>query len=181
MNAGGLSELPERGTHRDVAQQELEHHWHVSCLDSMHMDSKNPEASSTTSETLPELVTRLGHDVLTMVEARLALLKLEIVEDVQAIARQGLLMVLGGVLACAGLAMFCLSLGFVVATLLPADLGQPARYALGFGALALVALAVGVLVAWKSYRKMRQRSIRPERSLRALEDDKRWLGKRRVS
>lgn len=143
------------------------------------MDSKNH--STTTGETLPELITRLGQDVVTMVEARLALLKLELLEDVEAIARQGMLMVLGGVLACVGFALLCLSLGFAVAILLPADLGQPARYAIGFAALALAALLIGVIVAWTSYRKMRQGSIRPERSLKALEEDKRWIGKPRVS
>jgi len=145
------------------------------------MESKNPETSSTRGETLPELITRLGQDVVTMVEARLALLKLEIVQDVEGIARQGLLMVLGGVLACVGFALFCLSLGFVVAALLPTDLGQPARYALGFAAVALVALPTGVVVAWKSYRRMRQGSIHPKRSLMALEEDKRWISKQRIS
>ena len=143
------------------------------------MDSKNP--STTPGETLPELIGRLGQDLVTMVEARLALLKLEIMEDVASVARQGLLMVLGGVLACVGFALLCLSLGFVVAALLPADLDPPTRYAFGFGALALAALPVGVIVAWKSYRRMRQGSIRPERSLKALEEDKRWISKPRVS
>ena len=145
------------------------------------MESKNPETSSTHGETLPEMITRLGHDVVTMIETRLALLKLEIVEDVGGIARQGLRMVLGGVLACVGFALLCLSLGFVVAALLPADLSQPARYALGFAAVALAALLAGVVVAWKSYRRMRQGSIRPERSLRAFEEDKRWIRKQRAS
>lgn len=143
------------------------------------MDLKNP--SSTPGETLPELIARLGQDVVTMVEARLALLKLEIVKDVGAIARQGLLMMLGGVLACVGFALLCLSLGFVVAALLPDDLGQPARYAIGFAALALTALPAGVTVAWKSFRRMRQGSIHPERSLKALEEDKRWISSQRVS
>jgi uncharacterized membrane protein YqjE len=145
------------------------------------MDSKNPETSSKSGETLPEMITRLGQELVEMVEARLALLKLEIVENVEAIARQGLLMVLGGVLACVGLGLLWLSLGFVVAVLLPADLGQPARYALGFAAVALVALPAGVIVAWKSYRRIRRASIHPERSLMALEEDKRWIGKQRAS
>ena len=116
-----------------------------------------------------------------MVEARLALLKLEIMEDVEAVARRGMLMVLGGVLACVGFALLCISLGFAVAILLPADLGQPARYALGFAALALAALSIGVIVAWKSYRKLRRGSIHPERSMKALEEDKQWISKSRAS
>jgi uncharacterized membrane protein YqjE len=136
---------------------------------------------SSAAETLPEMIARLGQDVVTMVEARLALLKLEIVEDVGAIARQGLLLVLGGLLACVGFALLCLSLGFFVAVLLPTDLDPSARYALGFAILALVALPAGVVVAWKSYRSMRQNSIRPERSLEALEEDKRWIRKQRAS
>lgn len=143
------------------------------------MDSKN--SSTTPGETLPELVARLGQDVASMVEARLSLLKLEILEDVKAIARQGMFMALGGVLACVGVALLCLSLGFLIAVFLPADLGQPARYALGFGVLALVSLSAGVIVAWKGARGLRKRSIHPDRSLRALEDDKRWISKQRVS
>lgn len=143
------------------------------------MDSKRP--SPTPGEPLPELITRLGQDVVKMIEARLALLKLEIVEDIETMARQGLWMVLGAVLAIVGVALLCLSLGFAVAVLLPTDLGEPARYALGFAAVAIAAVPAGVLMALNSYRRMRQGAIHPERSLMALEEDKRWIRRQDAS
>ena len=152
----------------------------MSCLSTKRMEtSKNANTASKTSETLPELFARLGKEVLTLLEAKLGLLKLEVVEDIRVLARNSVLLVVGGVAASVGAGLLGMALGFALSTLMPAALGGAGRYAAGFAVVALAALLAGGLLILASIRRLRE-GVRPERSLKEIELDKRWIAKQRL-
>src|SRR5215210_4568837 len=119
-------------------------------------------AAQSDIESLPALFGRLGDDVMTLLDTKLSLLKVEVKEDADAYVRAGVMMSVGGIIAAIGFALVNIALAFLVATLLPYD--PPVNYALGFlitGALYLVIGAV-IIVAMKN--RLAKRDIVPNRS-----------------
>lgn len=100
------------------------------------------------ADDLPALVARLGEDVLTLVDSKLTLLKVELKEDLTAYARGSLALGTGGLLAGVGFALLNVALAFLMSALFArADLSAPVAYALGFlltGATYLIAGAAVV-------------------------------------
>ncbi len=69
------------------------------------------------TESLPSLVTRLGEDVMQLLDAKLNLLKVEIKEDVNTCTRGAVTMAIAGVIAAVGFALLNVAVGFAVSTL----------------------------------------------------------------
>ena len=109
---------------------------------------------------LPDLVARLGDDLATLVDGKLGLLKLEIREDVSAYVRGALGLAGGGVVALVGVALLGVALALLVAHAFAATGVVPeVRYVLGFLAVGVVYLAVGLAVA--RYSQQRVAAIEP--------------------
>jgi uncharacterized membrane protein YqjE len=129
-------------------------------------------------ESLPGLVGRVGEDLVTLLDAKLGLLKIEIEEDMRAYARGGVAIGAGSVIAAVGFALVNMGIGFLISALLEnTQLSQPMKYALGFlitGAIYLL-LGSGVIVLNK--KRLAGRGIVPERSIAELQKDKQWLKK----
>lgn len=125
---------------------------------------------------LPSLVERLFDDITTLLDQKLTLLKVELKEDIDAYLRGSIAIAAAVVAALVGFALINVAAAFVVSTLFSNfDIGQPARYALGFlitGAIYLVG-GVGVIVAAK--KRLADRGIVPERTVRELKRDKEWV------
>lgn len=127
-------------------------------------------------ESLPALVGRLGEDVATLVDAKLSLLKAEITEDVSAYVSSTVGVVVGAVVALVGFALLNVAVAFLVSMLFDETrLSQPVRYALGFLVTAAVYLTIGAVVVLRMKKRMAGRGLVPERSVKELEKDKRWL------
>ena len=101
----------------------------------------------TARDDLPSLVERLFSDVAQLFDQKLALLKVELKEEVNAYIRGGIVIMAAGVVVAVGFALANVALAFAVSTLFSTmDLTQPARYALGFVITGLAYLLIGTVV-----------------------------------
>lgn len=130
-------------------------------------------------ESLPALFGRLGDDVMTLVDTKLSLLKVEVKEDAEAYARAGAMMAVGGVIAAVGFAFINVAVAFFVATLLQmyTTLRPPVSYALGFIITGAIYLIIGGIIIMVVKGRMARRNPVPEQSVEELRKDKQWLKK----
>ncbi|HEX8771968.1 MAG TPA: phage holin family protein [Pyrinomonadaceae bacterium] len=126
-------------------------------------------------ESLPALFGRLGDDVMTLLDTKLSLLKVEVKEDADAYVRAGIMMSLGGVIAAIGFALVNIALALFVATLLPFD--PPVNYALGFVITGVIYLVIGAIIVIGMKNRIAKRDPVPNRSVDELRKDKQWLKK----
>jgi uncharacterized membrane protein YqjE len=141
--------------------------------------SQTSEAIDTrANRDLPSLLERLGADLTALFDQKIALLKIEVKEDVQAYVRGAIAIVAGGVVATIGFALLNVALAFGITTLLTnLDLSQPARYALGFVITGVVYLILGGLVIVVAKNRLARQGIVPQRTINELEKDKEWIRK----
>ena len=127
-------------------------------------------------ESLPSLFSRLGDDVMQLFDTKLSLLKVEIKEEANEYARDGIMIGLGGVIAAIGFALFNVAVAFGISTLLTnVDISQPARYAIGFLAAGLLYLIVGAIMITTMKKRLAKQSLVPDRTVKELRKDKQWL------
>jgi uncharacterized membrane protein YqjE len=139
--------------------------------------ARNNQAG-TEIETLPTLFTRLGDDVLQLLDTKLSLLKVEVKEDANAYISDGIKLSIGGVIAAIGFALLNVAIAFGVSTLFAnTSLSQPARYALGFVITGAVYLIIGGIIFLAAKNKLTRRNLVPERTVEELRKDKQWLKK----
>jgi uncharacterized membrane protein YqjE len=132
----------------------------------------------TTRDDLPSLVERLFSDVAQLFDQKLALLRVELKEEVDAYVRGSIVIVAAGVVVAVGFALANVALAFAVSTLFSTlDLTQPARYALGFVITGLAYLLIGTLVILITKNRLAQQGLVPRRTVRELQRDKEWLQK----
>lgn len=128
------------------------------------------------TESLPSLVTRLGEDVMQLLDAKLNLLKVEIKEDVNTYIRGAATMAIAGVIAAVGFALLNVAVGFAVSTLFAtANLSQPAKYALGFVITGIFYLIVGGIIVMAVKSRLAKADLVPNRTVEELRKDKQWL------
>lgn len=132
--------------------------------------------SSTSGESLPTLIGRLGEDIVTLLDTKLELLKIEIKEDINAFARGSLSIGLGGLILVIGFLLANIAFAFLVSSLFEkAQLSQPLKYAFGFIITGMIYLVIGGIVIFIAMKRLGKQDLSPERSLKELEKDKQWL------
>lgn len=125
---------------------------------------------------LPSLVERLAQDVVTLLDQKLTLLKIEVKEDVDAYVRGSIAIVAGAVVAAVGFALINVALAFGISTLFASlDLSQPAKYALGLAIAGGLYLAIGTVVILFTKNRLARVGIVPQRTINELERDKEWI------
>lgn len=125
---------------------------------------------------LPSLVERLGGDLSKLFDQKLALLKIEIHEEVHEYVRGSILILGGGIVAAIGFALGNIALAFAVSTVfVNTTLSQPAKYALGFVITGVVYLVIGGVVIVLAKNRLARQGLVPKRTVRELEKDKQWL------
>lgn len=125
---------------------------------------------------LPSLVEKLGGDLTKLIDQKLALLKIEVKEEVDAYVRGSILILAGGIVAGIGFALANIALAFAVSTLfMNMSLSQPAKYALGFVITGVAYLVIGVMVIVLARNRLAKQALVPQRTMRELEKDKQWL------
>jgi len=133
----------------------------------------NPDAGG---QSLPSLIGRLGEDIVTLLETKLGLLKLEIKEDVNAYLRELVSISVGGIIAFVGFSLLNVAIAFLVSALFEETLLiQPVKYALGFIIIGVIDLVIGAAVIIKAKDRLAKQNLTPERSIKELERDKEWL------
>jgi uncharacterized membrane protein YqjE len=128
------------------------------------------------NESLPNLLSRLGDDVMQLINSQLALFKVEVKEEAQAYARGATMIAVGGVIATIGFALLNVAIAFGVSTLFAgAGFSQPASYALGFIVTGAFYLIVGGIVVLVMKNRLAKQQLVPPRTVQELRKDKQWL------
>ena len=141
----------------------------------MHVDAATP-AVTAENESLPNLISRLGEDVMDLVNSQIALLKVEIKEEANAYARGAAMIAFGAAVAVVGFALLNVAIAFAVSTLFAqANFSQPASYALGFLATGGFYLIVGAIVVLVVKNRLAKQTLVPKRTVHELRKDKEWL------
>ena len=128
------------------------------------------------NESLPNLFSRLGDDVMQLFNSQLALFKVEIKEEANAYARGVTMIAIGAVIATIGFALLNVAIAFAVSTLFAqANFSQPASYALGFVVTGGFYLLVGAIVVMLMKSRLSRQDLVPQRTVQELRKDKQWL------
>ena len=128
------------------------------------------------TEGLPTLFSRLGDDVMQLINSQFALFKVEIKEEANAYIRGAVTIAVASVVALIGFALLNVAIAFGVSTLFAnANLSQPASYALGFVVTGLFYLLVGGIVVMAIKSRLAKQELVPTRSVQELRKDKEWL------
>jgi uncharacterized membrane protein YqjE len=128
------------------------------------------------AESLPNLLSRLGDDVMQLINSQLALFKVEIKEEASAYARNAAIIAVGGVVATIGFALLNVAIAFAVSTLFArANFSQPASYALGFVATGIFYLLVGGIMVLAMKNRLAKQQLVPPMTVQELRKDKQWL------
>ena len=128
------------------------------------------------NESLPNLLGRLGDDVMQLINSQLALFKVEIKEEASLYARHATFIAVGGAVAAIGFALLNVAIAFGVSTLFArANFSQPASYALGFVVTGLFYLLVGGIVVLAMKNRLAKQQLVPPMTAQELRKDKQWL------
>jgi uncharacterized membrane protein YqjE len=124
-------------------------------------------------EGLPALFGKMAEDLTELFDAKLALLKIEVREDVEAYVRGTAMIAVGAVVALVGFALLNVAVAFLVSTLFQnTGLSQPVRYAFGFAITAVVYLIGGGILIMINKNRMAAQKFGPERTITELKRDK---------
>lgn len=137
-----------------------------------------PEDASARSEIeqLPTLFSKLGDDVMQLFNSQLALFKVEVKEEANAVVRHAVVIALGAIIGSIGFALLNVAAAFAVSTLFAqANLSQPASYALGFVVTGVFYLIVGGIIVAVIKARMAKQQLVPQRTVTELRKDKEWL------
>ncbi len=127
-------------------------------------------------EGLPALFAKLADELTQLFDTKLALLRVELKEEVTIYARGAVTMIIGGVVVAVGFALLNVAIAFLVSTVFASsNLSQPVRYALGFIITSLVYLIGGGVAIVISKNRLARVGIVPRRTVAELERDKEWL------
>ena len=128
------------------------------------------------NDTLPSLLSRLGDDVMQLVNSQFALFKVEVKEEANRFARDAAMIAVGAVVATIGFALLNVAIAFGVSTLFArANFSQPASYALGFIVTGAFYLIVGGILMLVMKNRLAKQQLVPPRTVQELRKDKQWL------
>ncbi|MCU1268674.1 MAG: hypothetical protein JWM21_4992 [Acidobacteria bacterium] len=135
-------------------------------------------ASPIDTENLPQLMSRLGDDVMALVDTKISLLKVEVKEEANTFIRGGVLIAMGGVIATIGFALANVAVALGVATLFATtNLSPAAQYALGFAITGAIYLVLGGIIVLAMKARLARQSVVPPRTVEELRKDTQWLKK----
>ena len=133
-------------------------------------------AEQTDHEGLPALVSRLGDDVMHLVDSKIGLLKVEIKEEANHFVRAAIMGAMAGAIAVIGFALLNVAVGLGVSTLFSnLAWSQPAKYALGFAITGVFYLIIGAIVVSIVKNRLSKVDVVPNRTVEELRKDKQWL------
>jgi uncharacterized membrane protein YqjE len=134
------------------------------------------DTNRTENEGMTTLLSRLGDDVMELINSQLALFKVEIKEEANTYIKGAVTIAVGAVIAAIGFALINVAVAFGVATLFAgANLSQPATYALGFIITGVFYLLVGAIVVMVIKSRLAKEDLMPTRTVAELRKDKEWL------
>lgn len=127
-------------------------------------------------ESLPALFAKMVDEITQLFDTKLALLRVELKEEVSTYTRGAIMILVGGIVIVVGFALFNVAIAFLVSTVFEdSNLSQPVRYALGFILTSLIYLIAGGVVIVITKNRLAGLGIVPKRTVAELERDKEWL------
>ncbi|HEX8459133.1 MAG TPA: phage holin family protein [Pyrinomonadaceae bacterium] len=135
------------------------------------------QATQADIEGLPAMIGRLGDNVMTLVDAKLGLVKVELKEEAAAYGANIAVMAVGGVLAAIGFALLNVAIAFFMARLFFYSFTPPISYALGFVVTGILYLVIGGILVVNRKNRLAALNPAPERTIEELRKDKQWLKK----
>jgi uncharacterized membrane protein YqjE len=140
-------------------------------------DKDSPSAMSREPEGLTTLFTKMADELTQLFDTKLALLKVELKEDIDAYIRGGISILIGGVVVAVGFALLNVAIAFLMSVLFrSSDFSQPVRYALGFIMTAILYLIAGAAMIIVSKNRLAKQALL-RKTVQGLERDKEWLQK----
>ena len=128
------------------------------------------------NESLPNLVSRLGEDVMDLFKSQLELFKVEVKEEVNTYTRGIAMIATGAVITTVGFALLNVAIAFAVSTLFAqANFSQPASYALGFVVTGAFYVLIGGILVLLMKNRLAKQDLVPQRTVAELRKDKEWL------
>jgi uncharacterized membrane protein YqjE len=135
-------------------------------------------ASLADTENLPHLISRLGDDVMALVDTKISLLKVEVKEEATTFIRGGILIAMGGVITTVGFVLLNVAVALGVATLFAAsNLSPAAQYSLGFVITGAIYLVLGGIIVLATKSRLARQSVVPPRTVAEIRKDTQWLKK----
>jgi uncharacterized membrane protein YqjE len=128
-------------------------------------------------EGLPAMVGRLGDQVMTLVDAKMGLVKVELKEEAAAYGSGVAMIAVGGVLAAIGFTLLNVAVAFFMARLFFYSFTPPISYALGFVVTGVLYLIIGGILVVVMKNRLAALNAVPERTVEELRKDKQWLKK----
>lgn len=117
---------------------------------------------------LGDLFRQLAQDSATLVRQEMALAKAELKSNVKSVARDAVMVGVGGILALVGALVLLAFLVVAVGDALD-------NYWLGALIVGAVFVIVGGLLAMSNLKKLKHEEVAPTRTLETLKEDKQWL------
>ncbi|HLL70160.1 MAG TPA: phage holin family protein [Pyrinomonadaceae bacterium] len=126
---------------------------------------------------LPAMLGRLGDNVMTLVDAKLGLAKVELKEEAAAYGSKIAMIAVGGMLAAIGFALLNVAIALFMARLFFYSFTPPISYALGFVVTGVLYLIIGAVLVVMMKNRLAALNPAPERTIEELRKDKQWLKK----
>jgi uncharacterized membrane protein YqjE len=128
-------------------------------------------------EGLPAMLGRLSDQVMTLVDAKIGLVKVELKEEATAYGSNIAMITVGGMIAAIGFALLNVAIAFFMARLFFYSFTPPISYALGFLVTGVLYLVIGGILVVVMKNRLAAINPAPERTLEEFRKDKQWLKK----
>jgi uncharacterized membrane protein YqjE len=124
------------------------------------------------AKSVVEVVEDLRDEFIEFVTTRIEMLEGEFDEKAQALKMSGPLLAIGTVVLATAWLLFS---GFAVCMIAQALAPHSWNWALSFLLVAVLYGIVGGSAAWAAWRQLKNKGVKPERTLRVLKQDGLWL------
>lgn len=124
---------------------------------------------------IADLLRKLRDDVLSLLSEEVALAKTEVSENLSRTGRNVGYLAVGGLIASSALMLVFMATGYLIADLFARRGVDPGMAAfLGFFIVALIVGAVSAILIVKALKCLGANSIKPEKTVQSLREDKEW-------
>lgn len=121
---------------------------------------------------ITEVIEELKEELKEFVTTRLAMLRSELNDKLQSFKMAAPVLTIGIALLCTAWLLFT---GFLVCIIAQAFAPNPWDYALSFILVTVLYAILGGLSAYLAWQQLKQKGIKPERTIRVLQQDRIWI------
>jgi uncharacterized membrane protein YqjE len=143
-------------------------------MTSLKETSSHPERVE--GESLTQLLSRLGEDVMQLLDSKFTLLKVELKEEARTYLTSGAMIGIGAGIAMIGFALLNVAVALGVSTLFSqSGFSAAAQFALGFVLTGAFYVIVGAVLVLAMKSRLAKVDLVPDRFVEELRKDKQWL------